>query len=350
MRKSLLVFLWVATLAVVGVPLWRVTQPRVNAPAPVHAEPPIAAAKPTATPASASLFSASPFQPLPLDVEFDKRKVTLGDRLFHEKRLSSDGTIACSSCHDLEKGGADSRRFSVGVGGKVGQLNAPTVFNGGFNFRQFWDGRADTLEKQVDGPLLHPAEMGSTWADVLSTLKSDSAYAKAFAGIYPDGVTPDNARDAVATFERSLITPNSRFDRYLRGETGVLTDIELKGFRLFTEIGCVTCHQGMNIGGNMFQALGRVGNYFADRGDETARDLGRFNVTGDERDRHKFKVPSLRNVELTAPYLHDGSAATLEEVVQIMARYQIGQPIHDDEVASLVAFLRTLTGESPRRL
>ena len=202
----------------------------------------------------------------------------------------------------------------------------------------------------MDGPLLHPSEMASSWADVLALLKREPAYSAPFAEIYADGVTADNVRDAIATFERSLVTPNSRFDRYLRGETGALHAQELEGYRLFMETGCVTCHQGINVGGNMFQVFGRMGNYFADRGGvEQAADLGRYNVTGDERDKHKFKVPSLRNVELTAPYFHDGSAATLEAAVQTMAHYQIGQPLHDDEVADIVAFLKTLTGENARR-
>jgi cytochrome c peroxidase len=231
----------------------------------------------------------------------------------------------------------------------VGTINTPTVLNGGFNFRQFWDGRAGTLEEQVDGPLLHPSEMGLNWDDALALLRGDADYARAFAASYPDGVTPAAVRDAIATFERSLITPNSRFDRHLRGEADVLGAEELEGYKLFLETGCVSCHQGLNVGGNMYQVFGRMGNYFEDRGDVTASDLGRFNVTGHERDRHKFKVPSLRNVELTAPYFHDGSAETLAEAVQIMARYQIGESLPDGEVAQLVAFLKTLTGENLRR-
>lgn len=288
-------------------------------------------------------------QPLPLSSSLDQRKVALGDRLFHEKRLSSDGTISCASCHDLERGGDDNRRYSIGVNGTVGTVNAPTVLNGAFNFRQFWDGRAASLETQVDGPLLHPGEMSSAWAQVLPMLQGDPSYTQAFDEIYPNGVTADNLRDSIATFERSLITPNARFDRHLRGEKDVLTEAELAGFQLFTDIGCVTCHSGINIGGSMFQVFGRTGNYFEDRGNIQPADLGRFNATGDERDKFKFKVPSLRNVELTAPYLHDGSAATLEEAIQVMARYQIGTSLRDGELASLVAFLKSLTGESPKR-
>jgi len=308
----------------------------------------VAAASEMRSPADAR-FADTLFEPLPLDSGFDPAKVALGDRLFHEVRLSGDGTTSCASCHDLANGGADSRRFSTGVGGRPGSLNAPTVFNSGYNFRQFWDGRASTLEQQVDGPLLHLDEMAASWTEVLPMLEADASYASDFEAIYEDGVAADNVRDSLAVFQRSLITPNARFDRYLRDETAALTPEETAGYRLFTDIGCATCHQGINIGGSMFQKLGRRGNYFDDRGGLRPGDFGRFNVTGDERDKFKFKVPSLRNVELTAPYMHDGSASTLEDAVQVMARYQIGTELREGELDALVAFLRTLTGQSPRR-
>ena len=353
MRKTVFIVLWAMTLAVAGVLLWRTTGTAAAASArdtlPHGAASAPSGGSPAPAPSAKDLFNLSPFEPLPLDVPLDGRKVALGERLFRETRLSEDGTISCASCHDLANGGDDGRKVSKGVGGASGTMNSPTVFNGAYNFRQFWDGRAATLEEQINGPLCHPAEMGSSWPDALAMLGKDAAYSKSFEETYADGITADNLRDAIATFERSLITPNARFDRFLRGEKDVLTADEQEGYRLFTEIGCVTCHQGMNIGGNMFQVLGRMGNYFDDRGDIQPSDLGRFNVTGDERDKYKFKVPSLRNVELTAPYLHDGSAATLEQAVETMARYQIGQPLHPDELEHLVAFLKTLTGESARR-
>jgi cytochrome c peroxidase len=346
MRQAMVLFLWAATLVVAGIAIWRSGDPpAAAADAGAHVARSAEHATGTVAASPSDFFSLSPFQPLPLEVPLDRVKVALGERLFHEPRLSKDGSVSCASCHDLAHGGDDGRQVSVGVGGALGSINAPTVFNGAYNFRQFWDGRASTLEEQVDGPLNHPAEMASSWPVTLAMLKNDASYARAFLQAYDDGVTQANLRDAIATFERSLITPNARFDRFLRGETGVLTDSEKEGYRLFTEVGCVTCHQGLNIGGNMFQVLGRMGNYFDDRGDVQPADLGRFNVTGDERDKFKFKVPSLRNVELTAPYLHDGTAATLEEAVQTMAHYQIGQPLKDEEVAHLVAFLKTLTGE-----
>ncbi len=338
MNKLASSVLLAAVVAVAGVATWRLTEP----------SPPAQAAG--GQPGSAAHFlDLLPIKPLPEGMALDARKVTLGERLFHEKRLSSDGTISCASCHDLSQGGDDGRRVSVGVGGAEGQVNAPTVLNCGFNFRQFWDGRAASLEEQVDGPLQHPAEMGNSWERVLSMLQADSTYAATFRDIYAGGISQENLRDAIATFERSLVTPNSRFDRWLRGEADVLTAEEKDGFQLFVSVGCITCHQGVNVGGNMFQVMGRLGDYFKDHGGAEGADLGRFNVTGDAADLHKFKVPSLRNVALTAPYLHDGSAATLQEAVQVMARYQMGRELEDREARRIVAFLETLTGESAVR-
>jgi cytochrome c peroxidase len=343
MNKTVLTVLWCATLLVAGVIGWRVTGSGPSAAVVASTPPSSSAAARTGGP---SLLDLSPIRPLPEGVPVDGRKVALGDRLFHETRLSKDGTISCASCHDLTQGGDDGQVVSRGVGGALGSVNAPTVLNSGFNFRQFWDGRAASLEEQVDGPLLHPAEMANSWDGVLDMLQSDKVYAKSFGDVYADGVTRANVRDAIATFERSLVTPNSRFDRWLRGEADALTVEEQEGFRLFVDVGCITCHQGVNVGGNLFEVLGRSNDYFKDRGSQKPADLGRFNVTGNEADKHKFKVPALRNIELTAPYLHDGSAATLQEAVQVMANYQIGRELQPHEVDRLVAFLRTLTGEN----
>jgi len=286
-----------------------------------------------------------PITPLPESISLDARKVALGNRLFHDPRLSRDNSVACASCHALDKGGVDGRERSIGIGGQTVDVNAPTVFNSGFNFRQFWNGRAESLEDQIDGPLNHPAEMGSSWPEVIGKLKNDAAYVSTFAAIYPDGIQAKTIKDAIATFERALITPNSRFDKYLRGKRGALTADELGGYRLFRSYGCIACHQGVNIGGNMFERLGVMGDYFKDRGNVTPADLGRFNVTKNEEDKHMFKVPSLRNVALTAPYFHDGSAVTLEQAVTIMGKYQLGVAIPAGDVALIVAFLKTLTGE-----
>lgn len=233
---------------------------------------------------------------------------------------------------------------SKGTGGET-PVNTPTVFNTSFNFKQFWDGRAGSLEEQVDGPLLGENEMAASWDKVLARLRSDPSYVEAFESIYPDGITIETTRDALVSFEMALVTPDSRFDRYLRGDRTAITPEEEAGYTLFKDIGCVTCHQGVNVGGNMFQTFGKMGDYFTDRGNVQPADYGRFNVTGLERDRFKFKVPGLRNVALTAPYFHDAQAATLDEAVQVMARYQLGYDLPGEETTQLVAFLNTLTGE-----
>jgi len=283
--------------------------------------------------------------PLPVDMSFDNQKVELGQRLFNDPTLSSDGTVSCAHCHNLASAGADHQMHSRGVGGKEGIINTPTVFNSSFNFRQFWNGRAETLEEQMDGPLQNPSEMNITWSQVITRLSADQHYRAQFNVIYPDGIKQDNVKDAIASFERSLVTPNSRFDRFLRGEKTALTADEQRGYSLFQQLGCISCHQGRNIGGNMYQKLGVMENYFAYRGNLTQADMGRFNVTKQESDRYFFKVPSLRNVAVTPPYLHDGSAKNLNDAVKVMVRFQLGRTLDEREVHEIVAFLSTLTGE-----
>ena len=294
----------------------------------------------------AKLGSGSePIHPIPQNITLDAKKVALGERLFHDPRLSRDDIVACATCHDLQRGGTDRLQRSVGIGGAEGAVNAPTVFNSGLNFAQFWDGRAVTLEEQIDGPIHHPSEMGSAWPEIIGKLRQDAEYIEAFLDSYGGGIRTEFIKDAIATFERSLITPNSRFDRYLRGDHDAITENEKAGYNIFKNFGCVSCHQGRNIGGNLYQKFGILANYFADRGNITDADFGRFNVTGALEDRFVFRVPSLRNVALTAPYFHDGSAATLEDAVTIMAEYQLRRVLSSDETKRLVAFLKTLTGE-----
>ena len=283
--------------------------------------------------------------PLPLNLPLDEHKVALGRELFNDARLSSDGTVSCASCHQMKLAGTDGRAVSVGVGGREGSANAPSVFNSGFNFRQFWDGRAASLEDQIDGPLQHPAEMAGNWRRTVDILRTNGNYRQQFNAIYAGAITEASVKDAIATFERSLITPNSRFDRYLRGEASALSSQERAGLQLFKDIGCISCHQGVNLGGNMYQKLGVFEDYYSVSKSSRAADQGRYNFTHHESDRHFFKVPGLRNVALTAPYLHDGSVPGLAEVVTIMARYQLGRVVNPAEVAQLVAFLGSLTGE-----
>lgn len=294
--------------------------------------------------AVAAVLDASPIQPVPAITQLDPAQLALGERLFNDKGLSKDGTVACASCHSLETGGVDRMRTSIGIGGAVGPINAPSVFNSSLNFVQFWNGRSDSLEDQAGGPLTAGAEMGNTWPVALATLRADASYVSEFGKAYPSGVTETNVRHAIATFERSLVTPDAPFDRYLRGDTTALSEQAAAGYQNFVDFGCIACHQGAGIGGNMYQKFGVMGDYFSDRGNPTEVDLGRFLVTGAEADRHVFKVPSLRNVDRTAPYFHDGSAETLEDAIGVMARYQLGRKLQDGDVAELAAFLRSLTG------
>lgn len=284
-------------------------------------------------------------QPIPTSIKFDMRKVALGRELFNERRLSADDSIACASCHVMSQGGADGLVHSIGVRGAEGAINAPTVLNSAFNFVQFWDGRAATLEAQMDGPVHHPKEMATTWSAITIKLSHDEHYRKAFASIYRDALTVPNIKDAIATFERSLLTPDSRFDRYLRGDQAIFTAQELRGYETFQHYGCITCHQGINLGGNMYERMGLMADYFGDRGHLSEVDYGRYNVTHQESDRYYFRVPGLRNVARTAPYFHDGSVTELRDAVEIMAKYQLGREMPQQDAEAIVAFLRTLNGD-----
>lgn len=284
-------------------------------------------------------------RPLPVTTGLDGAKVALGKKLFHDARLSANNTISCASCHNLSTGGVDRRKFSIGINGGVGVLNAPTVFNSSLNFALTWNGTASSLEDQMENPINNPKEMGSNWKQIIKKLGGDKDYVLAFDKIYQDGISSNNIKNAIATFERSLITPNSRFDKFLWGKPSAINSIEKKGYGLFQSYGCASCHQGVNLGGNMYEKMGLMGDYFGDRGNLTEADNGRFNVTREPEHLHEFRVPSLRNVAITAPYFHDGSAQTLEQAVAIMAKYQLGRPIPTEDTAAIVAFLKTLTGE-----
>ncbi|MDR1463518.1 MAG: cytochrome B6, partial [Azoarcus sp.] len=285
--------------------------------------------------------------PIPRPAEQDtlSGKARLGEKLFNEPQLSSDGTVSCASCHILANGGDDGLQFSRGVDNAIGTANAPTVFNSVFNFRQFWDGNAANLVEQVAGPLLNPSEMASSWAIAIRRLKENPAYQNDFQHEYDGEISERTITDALVNFESSLLTPNAPFDRFLNGDTTAIDDETREGFRRFTDYGCISCHQGIGVGGNFFQRFGIIGNYFADRGNISQADMGRYNVTKQEEDRYVFKVPSLRNVAVTAPYFHDGSAATLDEAIDIMGRYQLGRTLSQEDRRYISAFLKSLTGE-----
>ena len=270
------------------------------------------------------------FQPLPGSVEVDAAKVDLGNRLYHDPVLSGDGTLSCASCHDIANGGDDGRVSSIGIGGAVGPINSPTVLNSAHSFAQFWDGRAADLEAQAVGPVENPLEMGNTFEQAVASLEQRPGYVAAFAAIYPDGITRANIADAIAEFERTLDT-RGRWDAFLEGDDAALSELERQGLERFMALGCTACHNGMLLGGTSYQKMGLVRDYFAQRGGElTDADQGRFNVTGLETDRHLFKVPTLRNVALTAPYFHDGTAATLAEAVGVMAQVQLGVDLEEE--------------------
>jgi cytochrome c peroxidase len=291
-----------------------------------------------------------PIQPIPDSLNVSPKKAELGRQLFRDKRLSANGTMSCASCHDLGRGGVDGKHHSQGFKGDTTGVNTPTVLNSALNFRQFWDGRADSLEAQIDSVVQNPIEMGSKWEDVVAFIAKDKNYSEGFGEAYKDGVTKTNVIDAIASFERTLITPNSRFDRYLKGDANAITEVEKGGYLKFKQYGCVACHQGVNVGGNMFQTFGAMGDYFKSRGNTTPSDLGRYNVTRLESDKHVFKVPSLRNVALTAPYFHDGTATTLEDAVDVMFKYQLGRTAPKEDKEQIIAFLKTLTGEVPGQI
>ena len=286
-----------------------------------------------------------PIQPLPLTVELDPDRVALGEKLFNDPRVAHNNVVACASCHQLEQGGDDGQPRSVTYNGEPDLTNAPSIFNRAYNFRLTWRGAFRTLEEHDDADLQNPRHAATTWKELLPKLEADPVYATTFARLY-GAVRKEYVLNALATYERSLITPNAPFDRYLRGDVNAISPEQKHGYALFKSYGCISCHQGINVGGNLFQKFGLFEDYFQLRGGPiTPADLGRFNVTQDERDRHVFRVPSLRNVAVTAPYFHDGSIDRLDLAVGIMARVQLGRKPPQDDIQAIVTFLESLTGE-----
>jgi cytochrome c peroxidase len=267
-------------------------------------------------------------------------KVDLGRMLYYDTRLSKNRTVSCNSCHDLASFGDDGLATSKGIDAQLGGRSAPTVYNAAIHIAQFWDGRAADVEAQAVGPILNPIEMGMPdEAYVLRVLKSIPGYVEAFAKAFPEdpeSVTYANVGKAIGAFERKLMTP-SKFDDFLKGDEKALTDAEKHGLNLFLTTGCTVCHNGMGVGGHLYQKLGLVKEW-------PTKDLGRFAATKNEADKYFFKVPSLRNITETAPYLHDGSIASLEEMVAKMAEYQLGRTISAEDTKAIVAFLGSLKG------
>jgi cytochrome c peroxidase len=271
------------------------------------------------------------------------QRVTLGRLLYYDTRLSVSGTVACQTCHPLERYGTTNEAVSTGVMGRQGLRNAPSTYHAAGHFRQFWDGRVETIDDQAKGPITNPAEMGMSPERVVAVLEAIPGYREEFERAFPGEDQPisyDNVAKAIAAFERGLITPG-RWDRYLRGNTNALTPSEKEGAKLFANLGCMVCHTGEYVGGSMMEKVGVQVPW------PNQKDRGRADVTGSAADAMVFKVPSLRNVTRTAPYFHDGSVATLDQAVRMMARHQLGLELGDDEVQSIVAWLGSLTGDLP---
>lgn len=330
-KKLLWIGLALLAMTLLGLGIWLGQSRLPNAPASTAVD----------TPSTLTAYAAEPIQPIPEPPKLDPLKVDLGERLFRDPRISRDGSIACATCHVPGLAFTDRQAKSRRVGGEMTAFNTPTLLNVSLNFRLFWNGRAQQLEEQI----AHPKDTGTEWDSVLRKLKTDQELAPRFARAYPQGMTEATLQDAIVTYERSLLTPNARFDRYLRGEKNAITREEEDGYHLFKSYGCASCHQGANAGGNMFQKLGVMREFFQASKSLAEADMGRYNVTKTDLDQHVFRVPSLRNIALTAPYLHDGSAKDLREVIGIMAKYQLGRDIPAQDMDRLIAFLHTLTGE-----
>lgn len=295
-------------------------------------------------PGFATVSPDEPIMPIPVVSDLDPAKIQLGERLFRDARLSHDNQMACTSCHQLDAGGDDGKAHSIGARGEPLSFNTPTVFNASLSFRFNWRGNFRTLQQQNEAALGDDSLMNTNWDELLAKLRTDPGYMDIFSSIYGRAVDRVDVLDALATFQRSLNTPNSRFDRYLNGERGAISADEERGYQLFKGNGCVACHQGVNVGGNLFQKFGVFANPFAGQ-TLTRADLGRFAITGVERDHQVFRVPSLRNIAVTAPYFHDGRTGSLQVAVGIMARSQLGRELDERDVNLIVKFLGTLTGE-----
>lgn len=296
--------------------------------------------------------------PAPAGNPTTSAKAYLGKMLYHDPRLSASGTVACASCHNVMAGGEDNRAGSVGIRGQVGGRSAPTVWNAAFNSVQFWDGRADSLEAQAKGPVTNPIEMGmKSWDDTIAVLKQIPGYKPAFAAAFnSDDITQERVVQAIAAYERTLITPNSPYDRYVKGDSSALTDQQVRGMNTFAEVGCSHCHSGPAFNGpGLPQGQGFLMKFPVnpdadiDAKYNLTADTGRAQVTKHDSDAHLFKVPTLRNIGLTAPYFHNGSVKTLDEAVRVMAKLQLGKALDDKQVGDITAFLNALTGEFPRQ-
>ncbi|UTT86942.1 cytochrome B6 [Vibrio pelagius] len=290
-----------------------------------------------------TFFSQQKVTPIPSDIEIDRALAKVGWLLFRDPNLSSNKNISCESCHDLQSNGAETNAVSIGVNG-VGTRNSLTVFNAAYNYRFFWDGRANTLESQIDGPIHNTVEMDSNWPSITQYVSQTPQYQPLFSQLGLE-INEQSIKASLVEFMRALTTPNSPFDSYIQGNEEAIGESAKKGWYAFQEEGCIRCHQGTNIGGGMVMRFGYFG--LTKTGQERSEDQGRFMSTGKEMDKHLFRVASLRNVAITAPYFHDGQTHSLEEAIKIMGESQLGKTFEDDTVKHLKAFLETLTGQRP---
>jgi cytochrome c peroxidase len=290
-----------------------------------------------------------PVRPLPSSLPTNERKSSLGKKLFYDASLSADNSVSCASCHNPELGGVDNKQYSEGVNKRIGAMNTPTVFNACLNMAQSWDGSSAGLAEHLGNHLVSPVIMANeSLKDIVERLRRDSDLNDSFKKVFDDGITVATITEAITEFEKTLLTPNCRFDKYLKGFDSEINEEELLGYELFKSNKCATCHAGATFGGRSFEILGMYRDYFEERGwDVTKDDLGRFNITADENDRHRFKTPCLRNVALTKPYFHDGSRIALPDAVKAMSIYQTNRRITDEEAQAIAAFLETLTGDRP---
>ncbi|MDR0480565.1 MAG: cytochrome-c peroxidase [Gallionellaceae bacterium] len=309
---------------------------------------------------NAVAFEALPAKvPAPADNPTTAAKVSLGKQLYFDPRLSVDGTVSCNSCHNVMASGTDNRPVSVGVGGKKGGRNAPTVWNSAFLSAQFWDGRANTLEDQAKGPILNPVEMGMPSAEeAVKRINAIPGYVEQFKTVFggKDPVTYDNIAKAIAAYERTLVTPNSPFDQYIKGNKKALSAQAQRGMKLVEDTGCTACHTGpdfagpqLPVGTGFYQKFPTYENNDYVKKYDLMADPGRYNATKQDADKHLWRVQTWRNVALTAPYFHNGSVATLDEAVRVMAKTQLDKTLTDAQVADIVAFLNSLTGKQPKQ-
>lgn len=291
-------------------------------------------------------FAKEPISPIVAPSNLNKEKIALGRALFFDKRLSKNDEISCASCHQLTTNGADKKALSDGVEGKKTTTKTPTVYNSVFNIRQTWSGARNDLFDQVDAPITNSKEHGTTWPKVIEKLSSDRELVARFYRIYQSPISQKNIQHAIAEFEQSLVTVNAPFDLWLKGDLNAINNEAKKGYQLFKDYGCISCHQGKNVGGNMFSKIGHFGDYFSDRGGVISdADLGRFMVTNNPYDKHVFKVPSLRLSTLQTHFFHDGSQDNLDDAIRIMAKYQLGRSIPTQDIQLIKTFLSSLVGQ-----